>query len=166
MKEVSYHFQQYILRYKPRKLTLLDYPVLARFGPKATSSNYQKQLTMNLTLKFLWDISLHVSFQAALVSLNLELCRVSYTILNSYCPGGNLDFQVKLQKFITNSILIQWPYILYGWKALDVQFHIKMDSFRFNGWILIRTIRTHGRHRVFTQQLLDSSYSHPFLFLL
>ena len=89
--------------------------MLARFGLKETSSNYWEQFKTNLTLKFLWDIPLHVSFQTALVSLNLELCRVSYTLLNSYCPGRNPDFYIKIKKFITNSILIQWPFILYGW---------------------------------------------------
>ena len=156
MKKVSYHLHEYIYRYKPRKMSLLDCTVLARFRPKENSSNYWEQLTVNLTLKFLWNAPSHVSFQTALVSLNLELCRVSYTLLNPCYPGGNSDFQVKLQKFITKSILTQCPYNLYLWKPLDVQFHIKMNSFRFDGQISVRTRQMYGCRGVFTQQLLDS----------
>ena len=118
---------------------------------------------MNLNLKFLWDVPLYVSFQTTLVSLNLELCRVSYTLLNPYCSDKVSDFQVKLQKFITNSILIQWPYNLYVWKALNVQFHIKIEPYRFDGCISVRTQRTYGRLEGFHPTALDSMYLLSFL---
>ena len=84
------------------------------------------------TLKFLWDVPLHVNFQIALVALNLELCRVSYTLLNSYYLEKDPEFHAKLQKFITNSILIQWL-IFYMVGNLRCLFHVKIDSLSSDG---------------------------------
>ena len=44
-----------------------------------------------------------------------ELCPAQLTQARS--RGRNLD---ELQKIISHSILIQWPYNLYGWKAPNV----------------------------------------------
>ena len=116
-------FEKQNSSYELLKLANLSCPILAQLGHGATSINYWQQ--QGPTLKLLWDVSLCVIFLTKLIALNLKLYRANYTLHKSLQSDMGVETQGKFQKIISHSILIQWPYNLYGWKALDVQFILK-----------------------------------------
>ena len=99
---------------------------------RSSLRNYWEQLSWNLNLKFLWHITLYVNFLKKFVALNLKLCRVIYILSNPYESESWTGFKGLPQIFISHSIQIQWPYNLYGQRALDVQFHLKFVSSNYN----------------------------------
>ena len=57
-------------------------PILAQLGHKAILMNYWKKLGKNLALKFLWHITLCISFLKKFIALYLNMYRVSYALYN------------------------------------------------------------------------------------
>ena len=60
----------------------------------------------------------------------------------------------KFQKIISPSILIQWVSNLYGWKALDVLFYLKLVSSQFGVYRRVRTVRKYRRRMDFKEILI------------
>ena len=112
LNHLLFHDFIWMSKYSPSYGLLIrvkrSWPISLIESFKSCLGNYWEQLNWNLNLKFLWNVALYVSFLTKLVSLKLKLYRASYALYN------------KLQKIISHSILIQWPYNLYGWKALNI----------------------------------------------
>ena len=91
--QVSYWMSKYSLSYGLSNQAEKNCPVSPVQNFRLSLRNYWEQLSWNLNLKFLWNITLYVSFLKKIVALNLKLYRVSYTLLNLYWLEERIGFK-------------------------------------------------------------------------
>ena len=114
---------------------------------RATSRNYWKNSSHDLILKFYGHDPLCVSFLKKLVSLNLKLYRASYVPYITLWSRWRVKSNSLLLKIITILFRVQWTYNLYSWIHLEVQFHLKLVSFKFEFYRLRNTIHCTDGHQ-------------------